>query len=119
MNSQLLETLELLSEVDPARVLLIGRDAIHEDQDYTAKQLWEAIEVIPSAFNAAGIRHLGLAGYNGPQWLVIQLAAWRAGIVVTPVANFFSAEQCRHLLATTALDAIASAEPGALTLWPV
>ncbi|GED43365.1 AMP-binding protein [Cobetia marina] len=115
MNSRLLETLELLSEVDPARVLLIGRDAIHEDQDYTAKQLWEAIEVLAGAFNAAGIRHLGLAGDNSPQWLVIQLAAWRAGIVVTPVANFFSAEQCRHLLATTALDAIASAEPGALT----
>lgn len=101
------------AQASPERILLRGHRAlasdgtlITEEQCWTAAALWQAITQRRDDFVALGIQHLGLGGDNSPDWLITQLAAWQAGIVVTPLPTFFSAQQTAHVLEVTRLDAM-------------
>jgi len=105
-GSRLLRRLEDLAREAPARRLLLGRGLFCDEQEWSAAQLWQAIEAQAGRLSRSGVAHLGLLGSNCPRWIIAQLGAWRAGIAVTPVPTFFSAQQLAHLLDTTRLDGV-------------
>jgi long-chain acyl-CoA synthetase len=58
-------------------------------------------------------RVLGLIGDNGPQWLLADLAAQKAGVVLVPLPAFFTAAQIEHAVAETGMDSVIGARlPG-------
>jgi long-subunit acyl-CoA synthetase (AMP-forming) len=52
------------------------------------------------------IRRLGLLANNSVEWIVIDIAARIAGIVLVPLPTFFSQRQIEHITQTADLDAL-------------
>ena len=58
-------------------------------------------------------RVLGLIGDNGPEWVLADLAAQKAGVVLVPLPAFFTAAQIEHAVAETGMDSVIGARlPG-------
>ncbi|MEZ5831034.1 MAG: AMP-binding protein [Dongiaceae bacterium] len=55
-----------------------------------------------------GCRRLGLFMDNGLDWVLLDLAARSADIVLVPIPLFFSKDQIRHVISTAALDHMAT-----------
>lgn len=49
---------------------------------------------------------------NSPEWLAIDLAAQRAGVVLVPLPAFFTAEQCAHAVRASGMDSLFGRLPG-------
>ncbi len=87
------------------------------DEDWRAADLSTEVETLASRL--AGCRVLAVLGDNGPDWVMADLAAMRAGKVHLPLPGFFSPDQMAHALARTAADAVLTDQPeriGALDL---
>ena len=87
------------------------------DEDWRAADL--STEVKTLASRLAGCRVLAVLADNGPDWVMADLAAMRAGKVHLPLPGFFSPDQMAHALARTAADAVLTDQPeriGALDL---
>lgn len=54
-------------------------------------------------FRRAGLR-CGLLLDNGPAWVILDLAARAAGIMLVPIPIYFSADQIRHTIDSAGLD---------------
>ena len=54
----------------------------------------------------AGVRRLALFGDNHPCWLLLDLAARRAGACVIPIPPFFTQAQAAHVLQSAQVDAV-------------
>tara|TARA_Y100001001_G_scaffold56411_1_gene53311 strand:- start:805 stop:2442 length:1638 start_codon:yes stop_codon:yes gene_type:complete len=98
-------------------VSLIGATQDGKEVCLTARQLEAAIGAVAHQLEQSGVSHLGLLGHNSPDWLVAQLAAWRAGLPVTPIPAFFSEQQINHLLDTTGLDGLLLVQDDSLDAW--
>lgn len=61
-------------------------------------ELQRRIDILSQLLRRARPRHIGILLGNSPDWVVIQLAAFAAGIPVTPIPTFFSPKQQRHAL---------------------
>jgi long-subunit acyl-CoA synthetase (AMP-forming) len=51
-------------------------------------------------------RVAGLLADNGPDWVLADLAAQEAGVVLVPLPGFFTAAQCAHAVAATGMDTL-------------
>ena len=49
-------------------------------------------------------RVAGLLADNGPDWVLVDLAAQRAGVVLVPLPAFFTAAQRAHVIAASGMD---------------
>ena len=49
---------------------------------------------------------------NGPDWLAIDLAAQKAGVVLVPLPGFFTAAQCAHAVHASGMDSLFGRLPG-------
>jgi long-subunit acyl-CoA synthetase (AMP-forming) len=59
------------------------------------------------------VRVLGLMADNGPGWVIADLAARKAGVVLVPLPAFFTAPQFEHAVTETGMDAVIGARlPG-------
>lgn len=96
---------------------LLGQTPDGADIRLTARQLEAATDTVAHQLEQSGVSHLGLLGHNSPGWLVAQLAAWRAGLPITPIPAFFSEQQLNHLLDTTGLDGLLIAQDSPLDAW--
>lgn len=74
-------------------------------------ELLEAALGLADTLTQAEVRHLALRSDNHAAWVVIDLAAAMAGIVLVPVPGFFTREQAEHALADAGVDAMLS-DPG-------
>ena len=101
----------------PDVVSLIGATQDGKEVCLTARQLEAAIGAVAHQLEQSGVSHLGLLGHNSPGWLVAQLAAWRAGLPITPIPAFFSEQQLNHLLDTTGLDGLLLVQDDSLDAW--
>lgn len=72
--------------------------------DWNAITLQHALTDL--ADRLAGVGVLGVLADNSPQWVVADLAALKAGVVHLPLPAFFSSAQLRHVLQTSAADAV-------------
>ncbi len=106
---------------------LLERLATHARQRPSAVALEDAKGVVTYAalhrrvgeraarLSDAGVRRLALAGDNGVDWVVTDLAALSLGVPVVPVPPFFSDDQRRHLSNEARLDAFYQADQDRLT----
>jgi long-subunit acyl-CoA synthetase (AMP-forming) len=62
---------------------------------------------------ARGVRVLGTLLDNGPEWVVADLAALRAGVVHVPLPVFFTPAQLGHALAAAGVDTLLARPHGA------
>jgi len=60
--------------------------------------LWQRVQQLSQRLAAVKPAQIAILMDNGPEWVIIQLAALQAGIAVTPIPPFFSAAQQRHAL---------------------
>lgn len=51
-------------------------------------------------------RVLGLIADNGPDWVLVELAAERSGLPLVPLPAFFTLDQMRHAAQATGIDAL-------------
>ncbi|WP_267285241.1 AMP-binding protein [Acinetobacter lwoffii] len=61
-------------------------------------ELQRRIELLSASFMQLNLRRLTLWGVNSIDWIVVDLAAQKAGMTVIPVPLFFTVAQVRHLL---------------------
>ena len=69
-------------------------------------ELGSRIETFRALFDAAGVRRIGLALDNGPDWIAADLAALADDRVVVPLAPFFSPVQLQHALDSADCQAV-------------
>jgi long-subunit acyl-CoA synthetase (AMP-forming) len=69
------------------------------------------VEQLARALTAARPRPrvAGLIADNGPDWIVADLAAQRAGVVLVPLPAFFTPSQLEHAAADTGMDSVLGA----------
>lgn len=113
----LLKRLEQRATLAPRSASLRGATASGKLVALDARQLHDSVTALAQQLAQTGVRHIGIAGHNSPAWLVAQLAAWRAGLPVTPIPSFFSDDQVTHLLSTTGLDGILITDGSSLDRW--
>lgn len=63
---------------------------------YTYGELSHAIEQV--AANLYGIKVLGIALDNGPEWVLWDLAAIKTGVICVPIPPFFNEQQRAHVV---------------------
>lgn len=83
------------------------------DEALTARALSERVERLAQALRRERPRVLGLLVDNGPDWVVADLAAERAGLPRVPLAAFFTGAQLRHAVETSGIDALLCSDPEA------
>lgn len=67
-----------------------------------------ALRALPTPPGAPAV--IGIPGGNRVEWVVAQLAIWRAGLTAVPLPPFFSAAQRRHILADAGVTHILCAQ---------
>lgn len=74
----------------------------------TYSALYEQLRLLAGRFLESDVQILGLYLDNGIAWVLIDLAAQYAGIVLVPLPRFFSPRQLEHIIARTNIDTIIS-----------
>ena len=80
-----------------------------ETRSWHAGALLAAIDELVGKL--AGSHCLVVLADNGPDWLIADLAALRAGIVQVPLPGFFSAQQLAHVVDETGADCVLTDQP--------
>ena len=75
-----------------------------EDGELSYGQLAMAVERCALRLFERSDRRSGLLLDNGPAWVIVDLAARSAGIVLVPIPTYFSATQIRHAMDSAGLD---------------
>ena len=58
-------------------------------------ELQQRVELLSAGFKQLNLRHLALWGVSSIDWIVVDLAAQKAGMTVIPVPLFFTVAQVR------------------------
>ncbi len=74
---------------------------------------------LASLLRESGCRVLATLADNGPEWVIADLAAARAGVVHVPLPVFFTPAQIGHALQAAGVDAVLAAPDAARALPPV
>lgn len=79
----------------------------------SAATLAERVERLATALQETQPRPrmVGLLADNGPDWIVVDLAAERIGLPLVPLPGFFTRAQLHHALEATGMDALFCATP--------
>ncbi|HUH37559.1 MAG TPA: AMP-binding protein [Spongiibacteraceae bacterium] len=101
---------DLLTSSD--RTLLVG-DAVALSQ----RQLLAQAQALADELTAAGAVVVALVADNGPDWLIADLAAQLAGVVLVPLPGFFSPNQLFHSAVTAGVDTLLCDDPKTTLGW--
>ncbi|WP_193747528.1 AMP-binding protein [Cellvibrio sp. OA-2007] len=85
----------------PEKIALSG-----QTKQLTYAQLVTQIEQLADWLMAQHIGRAGLWGENSIEWIVADLAAWKAGITLVPLPRFFSRAQLQHVIAQAQLPCL-------------
>lgn len=80
-----------------------------ETQTWRAEALRTAIDEL--AFRLADSRCFAVLADNGPDWVIADLAALRAGVAHVPLPAFFSPAQLAHVLEQSGADTVLTDQP--------
>jgi acyl-CoA synthetase (AMP-forming)/AMP-acid ligase II/pyrroloquinoline quinone (PQQ) biosynthesis protein C len=75
----------------------------------TFRQLVATADQLAQALTARSLRVIASRLDNGPGWVVVDLAALRAGVVHVPLPSFFTGEQTAHALRAVGAEAVIAA----------
>lgn len=89
--------------------------------DWSGDRFEAAVQRVAVAFLERGVRVLATLLDNGPEWLVADAAAQRAGVVHVPLPAFFTPAQREHALRAAGVDTVwtAAAFAPAFAGWAV
>ncbi|MEH6813852.1 MAG: AMP-binding protein, partial [Motiliproteus sp.] len=73
------------------------------------RKLSDRIQHLAELLIRTDTKHLGIWLDNGSEWIVCQLAAFQAGIPVTPIPTFFSLQQAYHAVSQSGVDVLITA----------
>ncbi|MDO8827447.1 AMP-binding protein [Methylophaga sp.] len=93
MSSKILQFLEMLTTEHPDKIC-VG-DGL---QQLTRQQLMQQVESVAAELMEYQHQVVGLLADNSVQWLIMDLAAQRAGIILLPLPLFFTPDQLQHAL---------------------
>jgi acyl-CoA synthetase (AMP-forming)/AMP-acid ligase II len=101
----------------PEDLFLRLSEAVRQDQEavrgpggtLSYRQLVAAAERLAAALSVRSFRVIASRLDNGPGWVVVDLAALRAGVVHVPLPSFFTEEQTAHALRTVGAEAVIAA----------
>jgi len=85
----------------PEKIALIGQTT-----QLTYAQLAAQIDALAEWLLAQDIGRAGLWGENSIEWIIADLAAWKASITLVPLPRFFSNTQLQHVVAQAQLPCL-------------
>lgn len=72
----------------------------------TYAQLAAQIDTLATWLTAQNIGRAGLWGENSTEWIIADLAAWKANITLVPLPRFFSTAQLQHVITQAQLPCL-------------
>lgn len=93
----------------PGKIALKG-----EFEEVSYADLSKKINLLADWLHNQKVGRVGLLGENSEQWIIADLAAWKAGVTLVPLPGFFSLLQLQHVIASTRLSAILVCGDGVL-----
>lgn len=97
---------------------LPGGARLHDgSRTWTAAEVAAEVESLAKRLREQGVCVLASLADNSPAWVVIDLAAARAGVVHVPLPLFFTAEQLGYVLRAAGVDTVFCAVTAA-ERWP-
>jgi long-subunit acyl-CoA synthetase (AMP-forming) len=96
MTSEFLLALEKLAAAEPDKICV--RDGT---QSLSCKQLMQKVAVVATELEVYQNNVVGLLADNSLSWLLVDLAAQHAGIILLPLPLFFTPAQIQHALQST------------------
>ncbi len=103
MNT-ILTALEQRALTNPEQLAFIGHNAKGQAISLSYFTLWQSVVEIAEQFIALDVQRIALRAENSLDWVVVDLAAMLADVVIVPVPMFFSTEQVAHLLSQSCPD---------------
>lgn len=85
----------------PKKIALTGQTT-----QLTYAELAAQIDDLAHWMSEQNIGRAGLWGENSIEWIVADLAAWKAGITLVPLPRFFSSTQLQHVIAQAQLPCL-------------
>jgi long-chain acyl-CoA synthetase len=85
----------------PEKIALLGQTT-----QLTYAQLAAHIDALADWLLAQNIGRAGLWGENSIEWIIADLAAWKANITLVPLPRFFSNSQLQHVMAQAQLPCL-------------
>src|SRR6187551_1726798 len=85
----------------PDKIALTGQTA-----QLTYAQLSAQIDALAKWLSAQNIGRAGLWGENSIEWIIADLAAWKANVTLVPLPRFFSNSQLQHVIAQAQLPCL-------------
>ena len=89
----------------PEKIALTSQTAQGNIQ-LTYAQLVAQIDALAAWLSEQHISRAGLWGENSIEWIIADLAAWKAGITLVPLPRFFSRTQLQHVIAQAQLPCL-------------
>jgi long-subunit acyl-CoA synthetase (AMP-forming) len=103
--NQLFDVIAAYAKQTPKREAIVT-----EVRTVSYAELHHAMERLSKELGLLQTQKLAIWGMNSIDWVLIDLAAKKAGITVIPIPLFFSAQQILHLLTDSAVDTIFMAD---------
>lgn len=86
---------------NPEKIALTGHTA-----QLTYAQLSAQIDALAKWLSAQHIGRAGLWGENSIEWIIADLAAWKANVTLVPLPRFFSGTQLQHVITQAQLPCL-------------
>lgn len=94
----IIQTLQQYAKQRPEQVAFFGLNDEGREQSYTYQQLLQAVRQTAQQLQERNISALALRAENSLNWLIVDLAAIMANVVIVPIPMFFSPQQVAHSL---------------------
>ncbi|MEN0036396.1 MAG: AMP-binding protein [Cellvibrio sp.] len=95
------EALESYTQKNPKQIALIS-----DDVQISFAELVAQVANLADWLAESNIGRAGLWGENSIEWIIADLAAWKANITLVPLPRFFSAVQLHHVIEHSQLSCI-------------
>lgn len=102
--NKILQALETHAQTRANDVAFVGQTDDGEQRSLTYLQLSQRVEQAAQSLKELDVSCIALRAENSLDWLVVDLAAMKANVVLVPVPTFFSDQQVEHTLAKANIE---------------
>ncbi|AZN64057.1 AMP-binding protein [Acinetobacter sp. ANC 4282] len=107
MMNNLFDAISTYAKQDPIREAIVSAD-----RTVSYAELNIQVDQLSAELIQMKIQRLAIWGVNSVNWILIDLAARKAGITVIPIPLFFIPDQVKHLLQDSQIDSICVTDTG-------
>ncbi|WP_432459381.1 MULTISPECIES: AMP-binding protein [unclassified Agarivorans] len=103
MNS-ILQAISRHANDHPDQLAFIGHDVKGQASSLTYRQLKQQVDAAALSIVSLNVNAIALKAENCLDWVIADLAAMQARVVIIPIPTFFAAQQVEHSLEQSAAD---------------